>query len=459
MQAGGTVDKVTLTSMCGYSLRKHPEYDPERIEDAVSRALKFVTKVVPTGRLKTEVQDAPWRYIYAFRFFIHEYPHVSDPKLKKEVESTCAYILEKLKHMQFVSKRTQPSIWTARRESGVGGWGYLRSVKGSNTFVTADALRELLKAREIMPSLDIDEEMLEPCFRLISSQRRIQPNSKVESYSYDSFGSFQRIQDIRADVGRLCSAELACLMYSDTFKVNPKQQRNQEHLAKALQEWLKHRGILDKVKFPKGHADFSIAPWFWMYSYRTTLEAADYLAIDDELQEQVRRTGLNAFFKHMKFYFEPKLGATGWIIGGDISKELHDSCQMLDGLATLKHLFQKERILDSADFGKVYRGLEGKEAREKEQVLSVIESRFNDRLVEIKTIHKTWPLDALRYLDEMKAFFGGFPRLEELEKLEAKWRKESPGLPSLEMLEWGKLGPFPGIVPTGLSDPEAWGRF
>ena len=357
--------------------------------------------------------------------------------------------------MQFVTKRNTPSIWTARRESGVGGWGYLRSVKGSNAFVTADALRELVKARELMPSLKIDEEMLEPCFQLISSQRRIQPNSEVESYSYDSFGSFQRIRDIRGDVGRLCSAELACLIYSDTFKVSLEQQRNQEHLAKALREWLKHRGILDKVKFPKGHADFSIAPWFWMYSYRTTLDAADYLTIDDDLQEKVRRTGLNAFFKHMKFYFEPKLGAKGWIIVGDLSKELHDSCQMLDGLATLKHLYQNTKVLDSADFGKIFRQLEGKEDK---QTLSVIETRFNERLAEIKTIHQKWPLDALRYLEEMKGHFGGYPRLKELEKLKAKWRRESPELPSLEMLGWVKLGPFPGVVSKGLSDAEAWGQ-
>lgn len=471
MQAGGTVDKVTLTSMCGYSLRKHPEHDPKRIDDAVTQALKFVLMVVPAGRLKTEVQDAPWRYIYSLRFLIHEYPHVSDSKVKKEVESTCAYILEKLKHMQFVTKRSKPSVWTARRESGVGGWGYLKSVKGSNTFVTADALRELLKARVLMPGLEIDEGMLYPCFRLISSQRRIQPNSKVESYSYDSAGSFQRIRDIRGDVGRLCSAELACLVYSDTFKVKPNEHRNQKHLEKALKEWLKYRGILDKVKFPSGHADFSIAPWFWMYSYRTTLEAADYLTINEELKEEVRRTSLNAFFKHMKFYFEPKLGASGWIIGGDLSKELHDSCQMLDGLATLKHLYQPRLKSSSpelievrehfaaSEYGEVFTLLQKQKVTGETKLLSeAIQSRFNNRLNEIKSIHQKYPLDGLRYLEGMKENFSGYPKLLELEKLEKQWRKDRPDLPSVEMLEWVALGPYPGPLPDGERDAKAWGK-
>ncbi|MEM7393132.1 MAG: hypothetical protein AAF492_12375, partial [Verrucomicrobiota bacterium] len=390
LEAGGTVDTVTLTAMCGTSLRKFPEHDPTRIDDAVSRALKFVCSAVLAGRLRTEVQDAPWRYIYALRFLLHEAPHVKNPDTRNNVEAACAYILDKLKHMQFVTTREKRSVWTARNQAGTGGWGYLKSVKGGNTFVSADALRELLKARLLIPSLRIDEEMLEPSFRMLSRLRKKQPNSEVESYRYDTAGSFWRVKDIRGDIGRLCSTELACLMYSDTFEVKPEYQRTRTHLRKALQEWLKHRGVLDKVKFPSGHADFSLAPWCWMYSYRTTLEAAEMLANNDPLKAQVQRIALNAFFQHMRFYHEPKLGEQGWIIGGDLSKELHDSCQLLDGLATMKHLFQPRLKIASPEwqdvmgafnrsaYGQAHRRLQQKEStHERRQIAAAIKKRFD----------------------------------------------------------------------------------
>ena len=473
MQAGGTVDKVTLTAMCGDSLRKHPEHDPKRIDEAVTRALHFVNREVLAGRLKTEVQDAPWRYIYSLRFLLHEYPYVENPKVRGEVEGVCTYILEQLGHMQFATKanRKKPSTWTARNESGAGGWGYLKSVKGSNTFVTADALRELLKAREVMPTLKIDQQLFLGAFQLLNRERRIQPNSQVESYSYDSAGSFQRIRDIRGDVGRLCSAELACVMYSSSFKVQQSDKRTQQHLEKALQEWLKHRGILDKVKSPSNHADFSIAPWFWMYSYRTTLEAADYLTSNDALREQVRRIALNAFFKHMKFYFEPKLGAEGYIIGGDLTKELHDSCQMLDGLATLKHLYQPRIQIDSPELDKAYQHFQASEYGQAFTVLqdyrtqpnaqklsAVIQELFKSRLKDIRNIHSEFPLDGLKHLEEMKTIFAGHPGLSQVRELEAQWRKDQPSLPPAEVLGWLTLGAYPGIVPDGSTDHQAWGK-
>ena len=471
MQAGGTVDKITLTSMCGYSLRKYPEHGQIRIDDAVSRALRFVTTSVQAGTLRTEVQDAPWRYIYALRFLLHEYLHIEDPNTQKDVEATCAYILGKLKEMQFVTARTKPSVWTAKGKSGTGGWGYLTRVKGSNTFVSADALRELLKARRVLPSLGIDKEMLYPCFWMLTNLRNKQPNSGVESYRYDAAGSFWGVKDIRADIGRLSSAELACLMYSDTFKVKLGEKRTQEHLEKALREWLKHRGILDKVKFPQDHADFSLAPWCWMYSYRTTLEAAEYLTINEELREKVRRICLNAFFKHMKFYYEPKLGEKGWIIGGDLDKELHDSCQLLDGLATMKHLYlprleiasqELQKVMESFNattYGEAYGLLQERKATpEARQIAAAIRNRFNARLTDIKAIHAKYPVDAIRYLEAMKENFAGYPGLAKAEKLAVRWRKELPDLPSEEVMGWLSLGPYPGAFPDGLSDAEAWGK-
>ena len=128
-------------------------------------------------------------------------------------------------------------------------------------------------------------------------------------------------------------------MYSDTNLDDQGFPRTQKHLEQTLQEWLKHRGILDLVKFPKGHGKYSIAPYYWMYSYRTTLEAASYFKMNNDLKREVQKIALKAFFQHMEFRYDKQLEKKGWIIGGDGSKELHDSCQLLDGLATIKHLY------------------------------------------------------------------------------------------------------------------------
>lgn len=49
--AGGTVGKVTQTSLCGYSLREHVEVDAERIEPAIARALDYVLYMVRSGNV------------------------------------------------------------------------------------------------------------------------------------------------------------------------------------------------------------------------------------------------------------------------------------------------------------------------------------------------------------------------------------------------------------------------
>ena len=50
MEAGGTVDNVTLTSMCAYSLRQYGEYSPDGFEDSIARALDFVAYMVSSGQ-------------------------------------------------------------------------------------------------------------------------------------------------------------------------------------------------------------------------------------------------------------------------------------------------------------------------------------------------------------------------------------------------------------------------
>jgi len=350
-------------------------------------------------------------------------------------------------HVTFVMNRSAETVWISRSTAAGGGWGYLTGVRGSNTFTTSDALRALLEAKRAMPKLDIPEEMVFRAFRMLSLLRKKQPNSDVESYRYDSGGSFWRVQDIRADIGRLASAELACLMYSDTDMKTEGLARTQKHLEKALWEWMKHRGILDLVKFPSGHGKLGIAPWFWMYGYRTTLEAADYLTINDDLQEQVRRNALKAFFKHMEFRYEEKFGGEAWIIGNDLSKELHDSCQLLDGLATMKQLYRpllqvKHPALAEAmekfhatRYGEAYvligelaaksKSRDSALAAEIKRVRDAIQDRFTTRLGEVKAIHPEYPGDAVRYLGSMKSHFQGYPGLAELGKLLADWKEPS----------------------------------
>jgi len=350
------------------------------------------------------------------------------------------------KRVTFVMNRTTDSVWVSRSRNSGGGWGYLTGVKGSNTFTTSDALRELLKAKRAMPKLDIPDQMLRRAFRMLSLLRKKQPNSDVESYRYDAAGSFWRVKDIRGDIGRLNSAELACVMYCDTDMKKDGPARTRKHLEKTLEEWLKHRGILDLVKFPKSHSTYSIAPWYWMYAYRTTLEAADYLTINDELREKVRRNALKAFFKHMEFRYEEKLGAEGWIIGGDLDKELHDSCQLLDGLATMKHLYRprikvKQRALQGAmkkfyatRYGDAYgliqvlagkgKALDKVLAAEMKLVRDAIQDRFAARLNEVKAIERENPYDGMHHLKLMRPHFQGYPPLAEADKLLSAWKKQ-----------------------------------
>jgi S1-C subfamily serine protease len=371
--------------------------------------------------------------------------------------------------IRFTLNRQPESIWDAHEPEAGGGWGYLTHVKGGNSFTTADALRELLNAKANIPKLEIPDEMINRAFLMLSKLRSIQPNSKVESYRYDTGGSFWRYKDIRADIGRINSAELACLKYTDAKlpnKING-YDRTQSHLQKTLSEWLVHRGILDLVKFPNGHGKLSIAPWFWMYSYRTTLEAADYLTVDDKLKEEVRRTALKALFKHMEFRYERKLEGVGWIVGGDTSKELHDSCQTLDGLATMKHLlgerlkWSKETPKEAVQafretrYGEAYKLIKGMKNAEAQKMKDAIGERFSKRLKELKEIHQRNAHDGLHHLRGTMPHFAGLPGLSGLKKLAVEWEAK---LPRQEELKVSDLGNIPGQKKGNEGDLEAWSR-
>jgi hypothetical protein len=481
-EAGGTVDKITLTAMCGFSLRNYPEYLPSAAGERLDRARSYVSQAVKAGTLKVNVQDAPWRYVYTLRFLTDEYARSNDADVKAEILDTCTFILRALQRMQFrerglplkhldEDRLPKDTIWMARKPDAVGGWGYLTSVKGSSTFLTSDALRELLTAKKKMPELKIPDTLISGPFTMLSKLRQVQPNSEVASYRYDAAGSFWGEKDIRADIGRLAAAELACLMYSEQATPPEAFRRTHMQMENALQAWLDHRYILDRVKFPGGHGPLSIAPWFWVYSYRTTLEAADYLESNDALKAEVQKTALRAIFKHMIYRHEPKLGEKGWIIGGDLSKELHDTCQLLDGLATMKPIFGPRMVFASPElsdaaeafhatrYGAAFEKLktipiQNQQARsEAKRMLNVIDTRLTSRIQEIQAIHKQYPYDGLECIQAMRAHFEGHPSLAQVDAISARWRATLPERPP-----WHVLGAYPVEKPEGLSDLEAWGK-
>ena len=98
---------------------------------------------------------------------------------------------------EFTLHRQSDSIWLSRDKQAGGGWGYLTHVKGGNSFTTADALRELIKVRKVMPKVEVPNEMIDRAFLMLSQLRGKQPNSEVESYRYDTFGSFWKRSCIR----------------------------------------------------------------------------------------------------------------------------------------------------------------------------------------------------------------------------------------------------------------------
>jgi len=280
-------------------------------------------------------------------------------------------------------------------------------------------------------------------FRVLSDLRMTQPNSKVESYRYDAGGSFWNVRDIRGDVGRLNAAELACLMYCDAnLKHDADQKRTQTHLSKVLSEWLKHRAILD-FAIKGSHGKFSIAPWYWPYSYWTTLEAAAYLTVDDDLQRRVQETALKAFFQYVEYKHLDDLGAKGYMIGYYPKKQLLRVCLMLDSLATVKHLYsprvtashptlkQVMTAFNETKYGNASVALGEIEKQNRplqpdlkeaiEKVRKAIHKRFDDRLDDVKEIHQHFSADGLRHLKAMKKQFKGFSGLSETNALETEW--------------------------------------
>ena len=60
-----------------------------------------------------------------------------------------------------------------------------------------------------------------------------------------------------------------------------------------------------------------------------------------------------------------------------------------------------------------------------ETVRKSIHKRFDDRLNDVKAIHRHFPADGLRHLLAMKTQFQGFSRLTETSALEMEWMPKS----------------------------------
>ncbi len=348
---------------------------------------------------------------------------------------------ETVRNIEFVANRPTESPWISGNIEKSGGWVYYTYVRGGTAFLTSDALRVLIRGRKNLP-IHIPDEMVTRPFVMLSNLRMKQPNGVVESYRYDAGGSFWGARDIRADVGRLNAAELACLMYCDTdLPCGDSMARTQQDLKAALREFMRHRGILEYAK-TGGHQKFSIAPWYLPYSYMTALQAADYLAIDDQLKHEVQRAALKTYFKYSRWEHVEDLQGEGWRIGYYPKKELLRPCLLLDGLATIKHLYRpqitvqhtalKEAMseFNATNYGKAFLLLQiaaeqNKDADEElsaeiESLRKAINDRYERRLAEIRQIHNKFPRDALRYLEETRPHFAGYPHTAELDDLLVK---------------------------------------
>jgi S1-C subfamily serine protease len=348
---------------------------------------------------------------------------------------------DKALSVQVAVHRPTVSPWISGSIEKSGGWAYYTHVRGGTTFLTSDILRDLIHARNNLPFPILDELISGP-FTMLSKLRMKQPNSEVESYRYDAGGSFWGVKDIRGDIGRISAAELSCLMYCDTgLEHDPGMARTQEQLAQALKEWIRYRGMLDYAK-TGGHQKFSIAPWYWPYSYLSTLQAAQYLTIDDALKLRLQKIALKAYFQYTEYTFEKDMGKDGWHIGYYPKKELLRVCLLLDGLATIKHLYRpritaehpslKEAMamFKANQYGKAHSLLQSLGAgtgadlqAQIDRLRMAIDDRFTSRLDEIKAIQKKFPRNALDYLKAMKPDFDGYSKSDELAKLITEWEK------------------------------------
>ena len=346
----------------------------------------------------------------------------------------------KPQQLEWTANRPNRSPWISGKPSKSGGWVYYKYVRGGTTFLTSDLLRILLQAREVMP-FEIPDEMIHGPFEVLSNLRLRQPNSEIGSYRYDAGGSFWGVKDIRGDIGRLAAAELSLVMYCEAGFDPGGRRRTQGHLARALREWERHRGVLEFAK-TGGHQAFGIAPWSLPYAYRTALEAARHLTEDDELRGAVQRSALKLYFQYAREEYVEDLGGEGWFIGYYKKKAMLRPCLVLDGLATMKHLYRPDITVGhpalrpalaefrAARYGAAHRLLETAETKGADDdkalgadirtLREAVEARYGARLRELREILERFPEDAREYLEQTLPHFEGHPKAREMANSLAK---------------------------------------
>jgi S1-C subfamily serine protease len=371
------------------------------------------------------------------------------------------------KDVQFVTRRVSDSIWNADSKQMSGGWSYLKFSR-TTTFMTADILVTLLDARQNM-GLQIPESMMYRAYMGLLNARRTYHNSTAPNFLYDGSGcnNYSWVKDARQHFSRGAACELACLRYDEYKRRNGRELRTRKDLEGSLKEWLVHRWNLDRVRFPSGHDKkmFSIAPYYLPYSYYTAMEAANYLKGNDALVEEIKRFGLALLASEYVVKMKPGV----WFVAGLQSEIPLQYYNMLMLAGELKSYYEPrmaaaipelQPVVDAFNtsrYGEAYRRIQAMDDADRgrpdvKRIEAAIAERYETRLVELETVHREYPHDALRYLEKTQPHFEGSPSGDALQKLAAEWRQTLPALP-----KWFALGACPWAQP-GEDASAAWGR-
>lgn len=152
-----------------------------------------------------------------------------------------------------------------------GGWSYYPDLGESMSFSTAAAMLALEDAQSI--GIDVPAESLKAAANIMESLRTDDPNhAGVVSYHYrrslNTAGLSGYNSDVRGALGRLALCELALWRA---------KRRDSAAVRRSLENWLKFRGELDRVRdYPYTHLGqlWNNAGYYWLYGHWYAMKAA-----------------------------------------------------------------------------------------------------------------------------------------------------------------------------------------
>lgn len=160
----------------------------------------------------------------------------------------------------------------------VGGWAYYPSMGVAASFCSATTLINLYRVQEIMGIKIPKEEVLKPAAAMLKGiLHNDVANGKVDTYLYSIDAKDPKapapIKDIRGCMGRNAVCEMALVLAG---------QRSKSDLKKTLDNWLKWRDELDKVRdywytHHRTATGFFNAAYYWLFGHYHTCMAANYL--------------------------------------------------------------------------------------------------------------------------------------------------------------------------------------